>query len=71
MKRIHKYSLVIAVVCIALLASQVATTTEPATVTLIETKITAHEDAPIIIGNHSLEYIVIQGDMVYGVPVNE
>lgn len=71
MKRTYKYSLIIAVVCIALLASQVTTTTEPATVTLIETKITAHEDTPIIIGNHSFEYVVVQGDMVYGVPIDE
>lgn len=71
MKRIYKYSMVIAVVCIALLASQVATTTEPATVTSIETKITAHEDTPIIIGNHSLEYLVIQDDVIFGVLVDE
>lgn len=71
MKRIYKYSMVIAVVCIALLASQVATTTEPATITLIETKITAHEDTLIVIGNHSLKYVVFQGDTVYGVPIDE
>lgn len=73
MKLISKCLVVFMVVSIALTFNLLCHTqnTEHATVELIETKITAHKDTPIIIGNHSLEYIVIQGDMVYGVPVDE
>lgn len=70
MKLISKCLVVFMVVSIALTFNLLCHT-EDTTVKLIETKITAHEDTPIIFGNHSLEYVVVQGDMVYGVPVDE
>lgn len=73
MKLISKCLVVFMVVSIALTFNMLCytDTTEHATVELVEKKITAHEDTPIIIGNHSLKYVVVQGDMVYGVPVDE
>lgn len=59
-------------VCIALFAGQLAIpTAEHATVEHLETRLTAHEDTPIIIGNYSLKYIVIQGGVIYGVQIDE
>lgn len=63
------YSLIIfAVVCIALVSTLPAdTTTNPATVSLIQSRIVAQEDNPIVAGNHSLKYIEIQENAVFGV----
>lgn len=69
MKSRHiKYYLVVGLLITMCAIGTVTTTAEP-TVELLETKITAHEDTPIIMDSHALRYIVIQGDTVFGVPV--
>lgn len=68
MNEITKAFIFSAVLCVALGLCVTFDTTDNGTVEPLETKITGTKENPIIIGNQTLQLLVIQGDSAYGVP---
>lgn len=71
MKEITKAFLFSVLLCAALACSMLIEPTDHGTVEPMEMKIIGTEDNPIVIGNDSFQYILIQDDTFYGVPFDE